>query len=181
MAETVDTKPVFREAFARRRCLVPIEAFYEWKKLGPKEKQPHALALAGGGFMALAGLWENWKSPVQEWIRSFTIITTRPNELCDQIHDRMPAILPPKAWTVWLGEEPAEPERLKATLAPYPADDMTCWPVSTSQHQEQRPVADRANPAGPDMSRHLGGLAKGCCAPVRQLPISGHGQRAALG
>jgi putative SOS response-associated peptidase YedK len=131
MAETVDTKPVFREAFARRRCLVPIEAFYEWKKLGPKEKQPYALALAGGGFMTLAGLWENWKSPGGEWVRSFTIITTTPNELCGQIHDRMPVILPPTAWSTWLDEEVAEPEQLKALLAPYPADDMTMWPVST--------------------------------------------------
>ena len=131
MAETVDTKPVFREAFARRRCLVPIEAFYEWKKLGPKEKQPYALALAGGGFMTLAGLWENWKSPGGEWVRSFTIITTTPNELCGQIHDRMPVILPQAAWSTWLGEEVAAPEQLKALLAPYPADDMTMWPVST--------------------------------------------------
>ena len=73
MAETVDTKPAVRDAFARRRCLVPIEAFYEWKKLGLKEKQPYAIALAGGGLMALAGLWANWKSPAQEWVRSFTI------------------------------------------------------------------------------------------------------------
>jgi putative SOS response-associated peptidase YedK len=62
-AETVESKPVFREAFRRRRCLVPVEVFYEWKKLGPKEKQPYAFALADGGFMAMAGLWENWKYP----------------------------------------------------------------------------------------------------------------------
>ena len=130
MAETVDTKPVFREAFARRRCLVPIEAFYEWKKLGSKEKQPYAIALAGGGFMALAGLWENWKSPAGEWVRSFTIITTTPNALCAEIHDRMPVILPPAIWPLWLGEDAGEPEQLKAVLRPYPAEDMTCWPVS---------------------------------------------------
>jgi putative SOS response-associated peptidase YedK len=82
MAETVDTKPVFREAFKRRRYLVPIEAFYEWKKLGPKEKQPCAIALADRGLMALAGLWETWRSAAQETVRSFTIITTSPNELC---------------------------------------------------------------------------------------------------
>ena len=130
MAETVDTKPVFREAFARRRCLVPIEAFYEWKKLGPKDKQPYAFALAGGGFMALAGLWENWKSPAGEWVRSFTIVTTTPNALCAEIHDRMPAILPPSTWPLWLGEDAGEAEKLKAVLRPYPAEYMTCWPVS---------------------------------------------------
>jgi putative SOS response-associated peptidase YedK len=82
MAETVDTKPVFREAFKRRRCLVPVEAYYEWKKLDAKTKQPYAFGLAGGGIMALAGLWETWKSPAEELVRSFTIVTTTPNELC---------------------------------------------------------------------------------------------------
>jgi putative SOS response-associated peptidase YedK len=129
MAETVDTKPVFRDAFKRRRCLVPVDNFYEWKKLGPKEKQPYAIALADHRVMALAGLWENWKSPAEEWVRSFTIITTTPNALCAEIHDRMPVILPPEAWPVWLGEEAGDAERLKALLAPYPAEGMTAWPV----------------------------------------------------
>ena len=130
MAETVDSKPVFREAFRRRRCLVPVDNFYEWKKLGPKEKQPYAIALKAGGIMALAGLWENWKSPDLEWIGSFTIITTRPNALCGEIHDRMPVILGQEAWPVWLGEEEADLDRLKALLTPYPAEAMTAWPVS---------------------------------------------------
>jgi putative SOS response-associated peptidase YedK len=130
MAETVDVKSMFRKAFAQRRCLVGIEVFYEWHKLGPKEKQPYAIALAGGDIMALAGLWENWRSPDNEWVRSFTIITTVPNELCGQIHDRMPVILPPKVWPLWLGEEAAEERDLKAMLVPYPTDDMIMWPVS---------------------------------------------------
>ena len=71
-AETVDTKPAFRDAFKRRRCLAPIEACYEWKKLDAKNKQPYAIALADRGVMALAGLWENWKSPAEEWMRSWT-------------------------------------------------------------------------------------------------------------
>ena len=130
MAETVGTKPAFKVAFAKRRCLVPIEAFYEWKKLDAKTKQPYAIALAGGGFMALAGLWENWKSPAGEWVRSFTIVTCPPNALCGQIHNRMPVILPRETWPLWLGEEPVGDDLLKAMLMPYPADDMTCWPVS---------------------------------------------------
>ena len=82
--------------------------------------------------MALAGLWANWKSPAGEWVRSFTIVTCPPNdELCGQIHNRMPAILPPKEWPLWLGESAAEQEQLKEVLRPYPADDMTMWPVST--------------------------------------------------
>ena len=144
MAETVDTKPMFREAFQRRRCVVPVEAFYEWKKLGPKEKQPYALALADRGLMALAGLWENWKSPAEEWIRSFTIVTTTPNELCAEIHNRMPVILPSETWPAWLGEEPADADQLKALLAPYPAekDDHVAGRQSCRQRQEQRSVAD---------------------------------------
>jgi len=133
-AETVDIKPVFREAFQRQRCLVPLDAFYEWKKLDPSnpkgEKQPYAIALKGGGLMAMAGLWENWKSPTEEWVRSFTIVTTTPNALCAEIHDRMPVILPEEAWAPWLGEEPVDPTQLTGLLAPYPENRMTCWPVS---------------------------------------------------
>jgi len=129
MAETVDTKSVFREAFARRRCIVPVDNFYEWKKLGPKEKQPYAIALADRSLMALAGLWETWRSPAKETIRSFTIITTTPNELCADLHNRMPVILSPETWTTWLGEEPAEPDQLKSMLVPY-TGAMVAWPVS---------------------------------------------------
>jgi putative SOS response-associated peptidase YedK len=78
--------------------------------------------------MALAGLWENWRSPAGEWVRTFAIITTRPNELCARLHNRMAVIPKPE---VWLGEEPAEPAELKALLAPFPTEEMTCWPMST--------------------------------------------------
>jgi putative SOS response-associated peptidase YedK len=131
MAETIDAKPVFREAFRRRRCLVPVEAYYEWKKLDAKTRQPYAFALAEGGFMALVGLWETWKSPAGEVVRSFTIATTAPNELAAAIHNRMPVILPPDSWPAWVGEAEAEGAALKALLAPYPADRMTMWPVSS--------------------------------------------------
>jgi putative SOS response-associated peptidase YedK len=130
MAETVDSKPVFREAFKRRRCLVPVDNFYEWQVVGPKEKQPYAIALASRSIMALAGLWETWRSPSNETVRSFTIVTTTPNELCAPIHNRMPVILAPETWPVWLGEEAAEPAELKALLRPYPSPEgMTAWRV----------------------------------------------------
>ena len=128
-AEGIETKPAFREAFQRRRCLVPVDNFYEWAKTGTG-KQPYAIALADRGLMALAGLWENWKSPEGEWMRSFAIITTTPNELCARLHNRMPVVLKPEAWPVWLGEEPAEASALKALLRPISSDEMTCWPVS---------------------------------------------------
>ena len=80
--------------------------------------------------MAMAGLWETWRSPAGERIRSFAIVTTEPNELCAELHNRMPAVLAPRAWPAWLGEERADLPRLKALLAPYPSEDMIAWPVS---------------------------------------------------
>ena len=94
-AEGIESKPAFRDAFQRRRCLVPADNFYEWKKTATG-KQPYALALADRGIMALAGVWENWHAPGGEWVRSFAIITTTPNELCGEIHNRMPVILKPE-------------------------------------------------------------------------------------
>jgi putative SOS response-associated peptidase YedK len=128
-AEGIETRPAFRGAFERRRCLVPVDNFYEWKKT-TTGKQPYAIALADRGIMALAGLWENWKSSAGEWVRSFTIVTTEPNELCAQLHNRMPVVLAPEAWPAWLGEEPADVPELKSLLVPYPSDGMVCWPVS---------------------------------------------------
>ncbi len=128
-AEDIDTKPAFREAFRQRRCLVPLDNFYEWKKT-PAGKQPYAIGLAGDRLMAMAGLWETWRSPEGERIRSFTIATTKPNALCAELHNRMPVVLRPEAWPVWLGDEPADPTHLKTLLAPYSGDDTICWPDS---------------------------------------------------
>jgi putative SOS response-associated peptidase YedK len=129
-AEGIESRPAFREAFQRRRCLVPVDNFYEWKTTAT-EKQPYAIALADRGLMALAGLWENWRSPAGEWVRSFAIVTTTPNDLCAELHHRMPVVLGPETWPAWLGEEPPNPSQLKAMLAPYPSDGMMYWPVST--------------------------------------------------
>jgi putative SOS response-associated peptidase YedK len=128
-AEGIENKPAFRKAFERRRCLVPVDNFYEWKKTATG-KQPYAIALADRGLMALAGLWENWHSPAGGWIRTFAIITTQPNQLCAELHDRMPVVLKPEFSPAWLGEEPTPVQELKAMLAPYPSDGMICWPVS---------------------------------------------------
>jgi putative SOS response-associated peptidase YedK len=127
-AEGIDARPAFREAFARRRCLVPFDCFYEWQKIG-KDRQPYAVALADRRLMALAGLWETWRSPSGERVRSFTIVTTSPNALLAPIHDRMPVILAPERWSAWLGEAQADPDELKSLLVPYAAEDMVIWPV----------------------------------------------------
>jgi putative SOS response-associated peptidase YedK len=102
---------LFARPSQRRRCLVPVENFYEWKKVAAG-KQPYAIALADRGLMALAGLWENWRSPAGEWVRSFAIITTTPNDLCAELHNRMPVVLGPQVWSEWLGEEPVDLSRL---------------------------------------------------------------------
>ena len=134
MAETVASKPAFRDAFARRqRCIVPVDAFYEWKKLGTA-KQPYAIVGADGLPLAMAGLWERWKDRASgDALQTFTIITTVPNELCGAIHDRMPVILPREKWATWLGEREATMDELRwMILMPYPAALMRAYPVAQS-------------------------------------------------
>jgi putative SOS response-associated peptidase YedK len=109
--------------------LVPVDNFDEWAKTATG-KQPYAMALADRRLMALAGLRETWRSSAGERVLSFAIVTTTPNEMCAEIHNRMPVILKPETWPAWLGEEPADPAALKRMLGPYPSKEMTCWPVS---------------------------------------------------
>ena len=129
--ETVATNNIFKDAFERRRCLVPADGFYEWQKTGGKT-QPYAIVPQPGGLFAFAGLWERWKNPPDGAIvRSFTIVTGAPNALCAPVHDRMPVILPPETWRIWLGEEGAGRAELLALLVPYPADLMRVYPVGS--------------------------------------------------
>jgi putative SOS response-associated peptidase YedK len=125
--ETIAALPSFRAAYAKRRCLVPINSFFEWQKIkGPK--QPYAIAMKSGEPFALAGIWEGWRHPeTEEVMRTFCIITTDANELIAQIHHRMPVIIAPDAYHRWLS--PQEPD-LHELLVPYPAEPMTMWPVS---------------------------------------------------
>jgi putative SOS response-associated peptidase YedK len=106
--EGIETRPAFREAFQRRRCIVPVDNFFEWQKTATG-KQPYAIALADRGLMALAGLWENWKSPAGEWIRSFAIVTCPPNAFCAELHNRMPVIIGREDWLLWLGRGASRP------------------------------------------------------------------------
>jgi putative SOS response-associated peptidase YedK len=125
--ETAKTAAAFKSAYVKRRCLVPADAFYEWKKIG-KGKQPYAIAMRDRRPFAFAGLWENWKDQASgQWVRTFAILTTAPNALVAPLHDRMPVILGAGDYARWLGEEP-DPADL---IRPYPPDAMTAWPVST--------------------------------------------------
>jgi putative SOS response-associated peptidase YedK len=128
-AETIESAASYRAAFAKRRCLIIADGFYEWQALG-KHKQPYAAALRDGRPFAMAGVWENWKDPATgEWLRSCAIITTEANALLGRVHDRMPVILSPEDHAAWLGEEPTSPAALKQLLKPYSAAAMCIWPV----------------------------------------------------
>jgi putative SOS response-associated peptidase YedK len=120
---------MFREAYAVRRCIVPVDGFFEWRAIrGARFKQPYAIAMKDGSPFGLAGLWENWRNPrTGEWERTFAIITVPSNDLVGQIHNRMPAILKPESYKRWLGPE-TDPHDLLIT---YPSEPMTMWPIST--------------------------------------------------
>ena len=140
-----ENRPAFREAFQRRRCIVPVDNFYEWKKTATG-KQPYAVALADRGLMALGGLWENWRSPAGAWVRSFVIVTTEPNALCAELHKRMPVVLGPETWRAWLGEEPADAGQLKAVLAPYRRLATGAWRMCAGGNRARtnRPTPPRS-------------------------------------
>ncbi len=126
--ETVGTMPPSRDAFARRRCLIPAATFYEWQKT-EAGKQPFAIARADGEPLALGGVWESWRAPNGEIERTFAIITTRPNAEMVPLHNRMPLVIDPKNWPAWLGDVEADPTAL---LAPPPDGTLRTWPVSTA-------------------------------------------------
>ncbi len=127
-AETAAEKPSFREALRRRRCLVPADGFYEWKK-EPDGKQPWLIRRTGGRGFALGGLWECWHGP-EGPVESFTILTTAPNATVGALHDRMPVIVPPAAFDVWLDPGAKDPTLLENILRPAPDDLLEAYPVS---------------------------------------------------
>lgn len=128
-AEEVATKPIFREAFKQRRCLVPADAFYEWQKIGAKTRLPFAFALKSGEPYAFAGLWERWRPREGDPLETFTVLTTDPNELAEPVHDRMPVILEPRDYERWMN--PGDPARPPVDLLrPYPAEKMRSWTVN---------------------------------------------------
>jgi putative SOS response-associated peptidase YedK len=126
----VAVKPAFRHAFRERRCLVPADGFYEWKKTGPRSKQPYFIRVRGGRPFAFAGLWEHWEGKDGELLDSCTIITTDANNTLRPLHDRMPVILPPEAYAQWLDPRVEDPNALAPLLAPYPDDAMDFYAIS---------------------------------------------------
>ncbi len=129
-AETLATKPAFRSSFRTKCCLIPASGFYEWKKLDSKRKQPFYFHLKNNEMFSFAGLYDVWKNEKGEEIKTYTIITTTANETVKEVHERMPAILEKESENIWLDKQ-TPVEKLQQILKPFPADKMTCHPVSS--------------------------------------------------
>ena len=141
-SETIGSTPMFRDAYARgRRCLVPADVFYEWQ-VTPEGKHPHAIARSDGHPMVFAGLWEGWRGSDGTVIRSFVIITTEANETLRPLHERMPVVLEPEAWPLWLGERESD---VAALLRPSTAA-FRVWRISTAVNSVRNDSADLLAP-----------------------------------
>jgi putative SOS response-associated peptidase YedK len=141
-SETIATSGMFRGAFAARRCLVPANAFYEWKAESGG-KQPYAIARHDGEPLVFAGLWEGFRWPSGEITRTFTIVTTTASADVAELHERMPVILEPEAWPYWLGEFAGEPKEL---LLPAPVGTLRWWPVSKAVNAPKNNSAELLEP-----------------------------------
>ena len=143
-AETVAKKPAFRQAFARRRCLIVSDGFYEWRKTNGT-KQPYFIHLKDDRPFAFAGLWERWKGDAEP-IESCTIIVTDANDLLLPIHDRMPVILSPDQYDLWLDPEFGDAKKLEQMLRPYEGDDLQAYAVSTVVNNPKNDVPTCVEP-----------------------------------
>jgi putative SOS response-associated peptidase YedK len=128
-AETAASKPSFREALRKQRCLVPADAFYEWRR-SAKETQPFCFEVGVGAIFAFAGPWDSWRSHDGQAIETFTILTTTPNDLLADVHDRMPVIVAPAHYDLWLDPGMRDVERAVGMLKPYDSALMRGYPVS---------------------------------------------------
>jgi putative SOS response-associated peptidase YedK len=135
-SETAATKPAFSDPLKSRRCLIPADGFYEWLRTG-KAKQPFCFEVNDGQLFAFAGLWDRWKDPSGNWIRSCSILTTMPNAVTSTVHDRMPVILGRDDYDLWLDPGIMNVEAVSEMLKPYNARLMRCYQVSTRLNQVQ--------------------------------------------
>ena len=151
-AATAAERPAFRDALHTRRCLVPADGFYEWQRQG-KKKLPFCFTVldettAGDSLFAFAGLWERWRSPQGQTLESCAILTTEPNELMRDVHDRMPVILPRDSYELWLDPGFHKLSELRALLKPYPAAGMRRYRVSERVNHVQNDDAECAAEIG---------------------------------
>ncbi len=147
-AETVSEKVSFKNSFQKRRCLIPADGFYEWKRLGKKTKIPYRFTLREDELFSFAGIWEEYESEAGEIQHTFLILTTTPNDSVSEIHDRMPVILKKEMEKKWLDPYTSEAD-LQAMLNPYPADLMLSYTVSplvNSVHNDQPALIRKTSP-----------------------------------
>ena len=151
MSETAAEKPAFRDAMRWRRCLILADGFYEWKRFGPKEKQPYNFGMANDSPFAFAGLWDYWRDPAgDKELYSFTIITTEANALLRPIHNRMPVIYDKEMGRQWLEESFGDqPMILAAVLRPWPSELMEAHDVSTLVNSPENDTAECIQPVSP--------------------------------
>jgi putative SOS response-associated peptidase YedK len=133
-SETAHTLPAFRDPFKFRRCLIPADGFYEWKRAG-SFKQPFCFEVGDGELFAFAGLWERWRDPSGQWLKSCAILTTTPNVVTSAVHDRMPVILRKDDYDVWLDPGMQNVAAVSELLKPYDARLMRCYAVSSRVNQ----------------------------------------------
>jgi putative SOS response-associated peptidase YedK len=145
--ETLAEKPSFRSAYRRRRCLIPADGFFEWREETPHTKTPYYIRRKDQGPFAFAGLWEIWHSSLGDELRTCCIITTKPNELIQDLHHRMPVILAPAEYDRWLTEEEQPPGELDDLLDPFPAEQLEAYPVSTYVNSPQNNSPKTIEPA----------------------------------
>ncbi len=164
-AETLTSSPAFRDAFRRKRCIVPVDNFYEWHREGTR-RQPFAIARADGRSLALAGLWDGWRDPATDRVvRTFTIVTSRPNEQMAGLHDRMPVILAEGAWADWLDPAFADPAELLGLFEPSDDVELRIWAVN--------PLVNNVRNDGPELVRALDPIDRELAvsaSPVATLP-----------
>ncbi len=161
-AETVASKPAFRRAFAKRRCILPADGYYEWQTVteeGKQRKQPYYILRKDGGALAFAGVYELWRDEAvpddheRAWLWTAAIITTQASDDVGQIHDRMPMVIAPQAWADWLDPATSDLGRLQATMVPAMAGGLTSYPVSMAVNSVRN--------NGPELIRPLSASAEG--------------------
>jgi putative SOS response-associated peptidase YedK len=128
-SETVHEKPAFRDPLKFRRCLIPADGFYEWKRT-VNSKQPYCFEVSDGELFAFAGLWDGWKDSSGNWLKTCSVLTTTPNAVTSTVHDRMPVIVHPKNYDLWLDPGMTNVQIVSELLKPYEASRMRCYPVS---------------------------------------------------
>jgi putative SOS response-associated peptidase YedK len=147
MSETAAEKPAFRDALRLRRCLIPADGFYEWQSMGSKQKQPFSIGMADDSLFAFAGLWECWSDPSGEILETCTILTTKPNALIADVHDRMPVILKPDHYDLWLDPNIKSPGLVADCLKPFDPAWMKKYPVTTRVNRPENDDAECAREA----------------------------------